>query len=1132
MTRRTWYRLADSLGMVLLLAAPAAGQILYGSLVGRVTDESRSAIPNAEITATNTDTGVARNASTNAEGLYSLPNLDPGNYTVKVSQKGFVDAVHTQVIVGVNTTVRVDAVLKVAGVQSAVTVSAVAEAAQLQTERGEVRHELGAKEFEDLPVSLAGNYQGLLLSLPGVEMEGDFRQGRLGGTNSAGSVAFSVNGTTTSTTVTNLDGASNSHIWDVGKTAVVPTIDSVESVIVTTNSFDAEVGLAGGAVISVQSKSGTNQIRGSAFENHYNQTLRAREFFLPEGERKGKFISNRYGGTLGGPIVRNKLFFFTSYGGRAERDNGSKIFSLPSPAVRAGDFSGFTNPVYDPSTGAADGFGRVPFAGNRIPASRVDPIAKKIIDLVPLPNLPELLDANANNFFASRPFKADRWALDSKVNWQASNALTAFVSWNYARFRTRHLTAFGEGYMDGPRVGAGNAGDAWGYNTRISTGATYVFSPTLLADAFFGWTRQNTNVEQPGVEKNYGLDVLGIPGTNGPARFQGGWPKFAVSGYTAFGTEEAYSPYYRNDNQYSLRTNMTNTRGKHEIRWGVDINSEQMNHIQPEFQGGASTGARGLFNFGTGTTAACLARSATGACSRTSSTTSASNAFASLLLGLPNQVGKNLLTVYPYTTRTWRYSLYLRDRWQAHRSLTLSYGVRWEYFPMPARADRGFERYNPEDNMMYIGGVGSVPRDLGVRTSKKLFAPRFGFAYRAGSNLVFRGGYGISYDPYSLARALRTNHPILIELVVPAPNTLAPASTLAAGIPPIPVPSLGNGVIEVPANVSTQTVMKNMQRGYIQSWNFTAQRRVRGGFLVEAGYVATRQIRQLGYRQLNWAPIGGGNAGKQLYQKFGRSADTREVGPIGGSHYDSLQVRAQRRFSRGYSFTAAYTFGKSISSSGLDRSDSTLKIVIPEYYNLNRSVSAYSRRHNLQFTNITSLPFGKRQRFLKSGALSRVVGNWQVNNVIALMSGRPFSITASATSLNAPNNTQRADQVLPEVKILGGVGRGQSYFDPLAYKPVSEPRFGTAGFNSLYGPGRVNWDCSLFRHLRVSEKVRMELRMEAYNFTNTPKFGMPGANVSNLQLNPDGSIRNLNGFTEITTATEERQFAFGIRFTF
>ncbi len=1112
--------------------APCLAQVLYGSLVGNVTDESQGAISGAEVTITNKETNLTRKASANEVGVYSFPNIPSGAYSVKVTMPGFNDFVRNDVPVAVNTTVRMDAILRVGGVAEQVTVTASQqETALLQTDRAEVRHELSRRQMENLPVPVGRSYESLLQLIPGFE-GGSPREDRLSGNRPERSQNFNVSGTTNSTVSRNLDGASNMHVWSVGGSGFIPNLESIETVDVVTNSFDAEQGQAGGAVINVQLKSGGNQFHGSAFEFHYNQHLKARDYFRPAGEAKGKQISNQFGGTLGGPIKRDKLFFFTSWEGRAERDNAGRTLSLPSPATRSGDFSGFNAVIYDPMTGNPNGTGRMPFAENKIPGIKIDPIARKVIALVPLGNLPGLRDTNSNNFFASQPFKANSYRSDNKVNWQARDNFNMFGSLSYFHFRVKNPTAYGEA-IDGPRVGGGNAGDSWGYNTRTSAGANYIFSPTLLMDGFFGWTRQNTNVEQPGIGTNYGTDVLGIPGTNGPQRFQTGWPLFNVSGYAVFGTEEAYSPYYRNDDQFSIRSNFTKTMQSHEIRWGVDVNAEQMNHTQPEFQGGSDTGPRGRFNFDTGPTQLCAVAAASGTCQTLSPAVNQANAFAAFLLGLPTQLGKNLLTVAPYTTRTWRYSLYARDRWQVTPKATISYGVRWEYFPMPTRADRGFERYNPDDNKMYIGGVGNIPKTLGVETSKALFAPRLGVAYRATDTFVVRAGYGISFDPYSLAKALRTNHPMLIELVVPSRNSLSAAGRLADGVPPITPPSLGNGIIDVPSNVSTQTIPFNLQRGYIQSWNFTLQKRLAWGFVGEAGYVATRQIRQLGYKQLNWAPIGGGTAGQQLNRKFGRTANTREVAPIGGSHYDSLQAQLQRRFAGGYSVQVAYTLSKSITNSGADSSASTLPINIPEYYHLNRSVSSFDRRHNLQIANIASLPFGVGQRWLSNKSfLSKVAGGWQANSIISLMSGRPFSVLASGSSLNAPFNAQRADLVKGEVKILGGVGRGQPYFDPTAFAAVNDARFGNAGFNLLRGPGRVNWDFGLFRNFHVTEKVKMEFRLESFNFTNTPKFGNPGNNVSNLQFNSDGSIRNLNGFGEITSASEERLFSVGMRLSF
>src|SRR5439155_4474723 len=271
---------------------PCSAQMLYGSLVGNVTDESHGAARGAEVTIINQEINLTRRAKTNEEGLYGFPNIPSGTYSVSVRMPGFSDFTKTDISVGVNSSVRVDAILQLSGVQTAVTVSAHSELAPLQTERGDIRREITTTDFTNLPVALGGNYQGLLSTLPGFEMEGTEREGRLAGCNPSRSLGFGVNGSTTSTTVTNVDGASNSHIWNVGRSAVVPTLESIDSVNVTTNSFDAEQGLAGGAVINVQSKSGTNQLHGSGFEYHYNQHLKARDYFLPAGTDKGKYISN------------------------------------------------------------------------------------------------------------------------------------------------------------------------------------------------------------------------------------------------------------------------------------------------------------------------------------------------------------------------------------------------------------------------------------------------------------------------------------------------------------------------------------------------------------------------------------------------------------------------------------------------------------------------------------------------------------------------------------------------------------------------------------------------------------------------------------------------------------------------
>ncbi|MBI5083280.1 MAG: hypothetical protein HZB13_01605, partial [Acidobacteria bacterium] len=310
-------------------------------------------------------------------------------------------------------------------------------------------------------------------------------------------------------------------------------------------------------------------------------------------------------------------------------------------------------------------------------------------------------------------------------------------------------------------------------------------------------------------------------------------------------------------------------------------------------------------------------------------------------------------------------------------------------------------------------------------------------------------------------------------------------------------------------------------RGYIQSWNVVMERDLGRGFKGEAGYVATRQIRQLGYRELNWSPVGGGNNGRQLYKAYGRTASTMLVTPIGNTHYDSLQTRLQRRFAGWYMVDASYTWSKSITTSGTDNSDGSMPIPIPEYYGLNRGISGLDRTHNIQFTNVAELPFGKGQRWLSDrGLLSALAGGWQLSNVISLISGAPFTVTSSGTSLNAPGSSQRADQVKPTVDILGAIGPGTPYFDPSAFAAVNTARFGTAGLNRMRGPGMRTWDLSVSRRFPVTERVNIQLRMDATNFTNTPRFDNPRTDASGT------------GLGEITSAWGEREIRLGLRIAF
>ncbi|MGH9370388.1 MAG: TonB-dependent receptor, partial [Vicinamibacterales bacterium] len=575
---------------------------------------------------------------------------------------------------------------------------------------------------------------------------------------------------------------------------------------------------------------------------------------------------------------------------------------------------------------------------------------------------------------------------------------------------------------------------------------------------------------------------------------------------------------------YQTVLNVNWLKGNHNIRVGSDIYFTTLNHIQPEISG-TSYGARGGFEFNGGTT---QLRGGPGG--------NHFNSWASFLLGLPAEMGRLKLSVAPYTTRSWQYSAYVRDQWQVTPRMTLSLGTRWEYFPIPTRADRGLERYNLETNMMEVGGLGSVPKDLGVKMSKTLFAPRLGVAYRIGETAVVRGGFGITNDPYSLARSMRTNHPILLNLIEEADHSFGWVRPIEEGISPVPEPDLSSGIIPVPGEVTVVTVPDQFDRGRVESWNVAFEKELKWGFVGEAAYVGTRQVNQLGIIEQNWSPIDGGSAGRQLVEKFDRTAATLLIGPLGNSHYNALQTRLNRRFQDGISFGVSYTLQRSIGIAGAPNSDNQPRVRIPELYHLNRGISDFDRTHSLHITNLTELPFGRGRRWLNNGGvLSVIVGGWQVNNIISLYSGRPFTVTSSGTSLNSPGNTQMADQIKDDVEILGGIGRGNSYFDPFAFAEVTEVRFGNAGFNTLRGPGAAQWDVGLFRQINLGGRANVQVRVEAFNVTNTPQFNNPGANRSSMDLNPDGSIADLNGYTEVRSTRgvkSERQIRLGVRIGF
>ncbi|MDZ7640032.1 MAG: TonB-dependent receptor [Bryobacterales bacterium] len=1109
-----------------LLFAPVAmqAQILYGSVVGSVTDESGATIPGAEVTITNKLTGAVRSATTNENGGFSIPTLTNGEYSIRVTRDGFRAAANDRVVVSPNSVTREDFKLSVGQVSETVTVES--SAAALQTDRAEVRAEIASKTLTELPVPGQRNYQALFVTIPGISPPSTPHSVP---SNPSRSMQWQTNGNNTASNNTRIDGASATNVWLPHIASYVPALESIESVNIVTNTFDAEQGLAGGASVNVSVRSGSNELSGALFHYHQGNWSQARNFFLPRNQSIPKFVYNQYGGRLGGPIKKNKIFYFASWEGTDDHRFAGSLQTVPTQAMRAGDLSASTLAIYDPLSGAANGTGRTPFLNNRIPTNRIHPTSSLLMGRLPQENNPAPGGVPTQNYFATGNAAFNRDTIDSKFNFNISDKTTAFARLSWLDFNLTAPTAFGE--IGGGPIAFGNPGNGFGSTWSGTLGTTHTFTPSFIVDAYFGYTLMDTNIEQPGLGPNRGIDELKIPGTNGTRFFESGYPGFGISGFGAFGSTENYMPYYRNDPQFQYVANGNWLKGPHNIRFGFDIYHLQLNHTQPEFAG-ANGGAAGRLNFGQGPTQLRLPNGNVAAGNNF-------NAMGTYLLGLVDGGGRILQVPDVYRTKTTMWSFYVRDQWQATRKLTLSYGTRMEMFPMPWReGDRGMERYDFNANEMLVCGVGGIPKDCGTDVGSVFFSPRLGAAYRMDDKTVIRAGFGLNWDPWNLARPLRTNFPILAAFNL-APAALGWATTLSQGLPILPTPEVGqNGRITVPTNYAVNTTGDSFDRSSIYNYNFTIQRELGKGFVGQVGYVGSRAIRVSGRLNLNAGQvIGADREGQPLFPRFGRAVETSLIGPIGSTSYNSMQATLSRRFSNGFQMNGAYTWSKTIGWCCNEDNNGGPLVPALAYTSLNRVPLNFDRTHNFQFTATYELPFGKGKQFMNEGVGAALLGGWQINTLTSFMTGQPFRVTSDGGSLRLPGSTQRADQVKPEVEKLGGIGRGTPYYDPFAFDRVLEPRFGNAGFNSLRGPEFFNTDLGLFRQFVFGEKWNLQFRAEAFNWTNTPKFANPSSAINSRLVNSDGSFRG--GVFEVTGTNSggrdpngDRIFRLGLRLSF
>jgi hypothetical protein len=1088
---------ATLLALATLLPGPVQAQVLYGSIVGNVADTTKAPVPGATVTLIHKETNLARESSTSSEGSYRFVNVQPGTYTVRVALAGFKESVKENVPVSANAISRVDFGLEVGQLTEAVTVQS--EQKLLQTDSGSVTAELKAKEITSLPLGNYRNYQTLLNLVPGTTPAGF--QNAVTDTP-ARALTTNVNGTARNSNNTRVDGTTNVFIWLPHHALYVAPAETVDTVNISTDNFDAEQGMAGGAAVNVITKSGTNEFHGSGFALHEDQGLQARNFF--NSGDKIKSHRNIDGATLGGPIIKNKLFFFGAWEGTYEQTAYTRTGTLPTAAQRAGDFSSFGTTIYDPATGNPDGTGRTPFPNNIIPANRISPISQALQSRLPMPNL----GGNSGNYTANGPVDLKRNNFDTKLNYNVSSGAQIWVKYSQMNAAVNSDMWLGnpqDGGAGGHGIGDNGSG-AGDTKVKLGTlGLSWSLSPRLILDGTIGGTRFDQTCLPPDIGTNFGTDVFHIPGTNGDGLSGGdprtsGMPSFFVSGYEDFGNADGWTPLYRHDRSYNLSTNLTLVASKHEMRFGVDIVKMELNHWQPEL----GQGPRGSFNFDGGATAL-----------GPNGSPNQFNAYAQFLLGLDSKTQKSVQYEL-LTGREWQYGIYFRDRWQVNKNLTLNLGLRWEKYPLMTRATRGMEFYDEVNNKVLLGGLGGNPTNLGIEVKHPHFLPRIGAAYRIGEDSVIRGGYGITVSPLPLSRPLRGFYPLTINQSFVGPNGFVPFGTLARGIPLFTGPDLSTGSVDLPATADEASPYHDhLNRGYIQSWNLSYERRLPGHFSLATSYVGTLTKNMMGFYDINSAAAGQGQAGQPLFQTFGRSSaiSWRYDGYLSGN-YHALQLALNRPLTKGLFVKGAYTWSKAMNRQD-DDGWATIDWNHPSVMSKNYGPAGYDRTHMFQLGFVAELPFAKNS----SSPVAAIVKDWSVNGIFSYVSGTPFTIDSSGASVNAPGNRQTADLV-GSPNQLGGIGSGNPYYDPKAWAPVTEVRFGNTGRNTVRGPSWTNLDLSLFRRFPI-HKFSVEARVEAFNVTNTPHF-----------QNPNGDVAS-SGFMTITGAQpDQRQIRLGLRLEF
>ena len=1136
-------RAMAGIGLVLCLLAGTGAvwaQAVYGNIVGTVVDPAGAAVANARVVITDTQRQTSVTTTTNEDGNFTQRGLIAGTYQVRVESSGFKAAVVT-VSVSVDQFSRADLKLEVGEVSQVVEISA--EAPLLKTERADVAVTFTEKTVTNLPL-INRRFTQFELLTPGVQAT---TSQTASSEDPQGSFRKVVNGQSFAGTTHLLDGTDNRDAL-LSLIVINPTLESLAEAKLTTAAYDAEFGATAG-VVSVQTKSGTNEFHGVAFNYLRNNVFNARNPFTQFQKIRGsdRFIPvtqlNQFGGAASGRIIPDKFFWFADYQGTRRNTGGSALLRVPTAAERAGDLSGLQLNIFDPASGDTPAT-RTQFTDNRIPTARLSPQALRLLNFIPLPNISGAL-RDAPNYVGSGVINFDEDLANTRWDYFHSSALQFFGRYSFADYRLDSPGIFGfEGGGRGFDEAAPFAGISRTRNQSLATGFNYTVNNNLLTDFRFGWFRYRVNVD-PGAGDTTPAKDAGIPGLNNDS-FTGGMPAFLLNGYGPGGNSgnqfnfgyalqfaRCNCPLRQNERAFQLVNNWTFLQGNHSWRFGVDyryamnLRIPSDRHRSGELQFNAA---------------------------RTQGPTGGGSALASFLLGDVSVFERYVSTITDAEERQHRFFMFIQDNWRVSRNLTINYGLRYEnYRPQTVTGPGKGGFVDIKTGEVKIAGSEGVGLDLGLQPANNLFAPRIGIAYKLSEKTVLRLGYGRGFDigvfGSVFGHNVTQNLPVLgIQSMQPARN-FDSVFNLTQGPPALDPRSIldrqpkgPNGRPLLPNGVTAFILPDRLRMPTVDSWNVTLQQQLVGDIAVEAGYVGTKGTHVFagfgGDYDFNQATLVGypnltTNQRKPFFNRFGWTQNFRYYGSDASNNFHSMQLKAEKRFSGGYSLLTHYVWSRAFNYSNV-------------YYNIDAR-QAYGpndnhRSHVYTLAGVYELPFGKGRKFLSSAGkvAETVLGGWQLTTIYSWQSGLPF--TPSYRDCNADRDTGwcRPDLVgdwKPAEQTVGQwftttplAANGQ--VTPMTTNgqtlgPWRRPQrgtFGNIGRNRLLGPSFQQFDMSLAKTFNITERVKAQFRAEAFNVPNKVNLANPNACVD-----CPGTAGRITNIFQLATM---RQWQFGLRLSY